>query len=54
MPMFKKYNKNSEKELITKIAISLAITQLSAKSIGLKSTQSQLFIDKFNEILNKE
>lgn len=49
--MFDKFTKNSEKELIVRMALSLALAQLSSKKIGLKEDKSQLFIDQLNDIL---
>ncbi len=49
---FDAYNDIKAKKLITKIAICIALCQLSSKRRGLNTTDSQKFIDELNEILS--
>ena len=50
--MFDKYTKKDEKDLIVKMAVAVALAQLSSKRLGLKENQSQLFVNQLNEILS--
>ena len=49
--MFDEYTKKDEKALIVKMAVSVALAQLSSHKIGLKEIDFQLFIDQLNIIL---
>ena len=49
--MFDKYTKKDEKALIVKMAVSVALAQLTSHKIGLKEIDFQLFIDQLNIIL---
>ena len=49
---FDAYNDTKAKKLITKLAICVALCQLSSKRRGLNTTDSQKFIDELNEILS--
>lgn len=48
---FDDYNDAKAKKLITKIAVCVALCQLSSKRRGLSTTDSQKFIDELNDIL---
>ena len=51
--MFDEYTKKGEKALIVKMAVAVALAQLSSKRLGLKENQSQIFVNELNDILIK-
>lgn len=50
--MFEEFAEAKSKKLITKMAVSVALAQLSSKRLGLELDKTQLFVDQINSILN--
>lgn len=49
---FENYTDTKSKKLITKMALCVALAQLSSKRKGLNATDSQKFVNELNEILS--
>lgn len=52
VPLLEKYIKSESKELMLKMAICMALAQLSSERLGLKLTDSNKFIAQLNTIMN--
>ncbi len=50
--MFEDFAEAKSKKLITKMAVSIALAQLSSKRLGLDLDKTQLFVEQINSILN--
>ena len=49
--LLEEFKSKESKNIIVKMAISIALAQVSSKRLGLKSQDAKIFVDKLNDIL---